>query len=204
MTSGSPPWLRRLLRANALGALAAIVWLGVVLVPLYWIVITSLRNREGFFDTHPLALPSPATLDNYRKVLEGDFFLYLANSALVTVVTVGLTLVVSLPAAHAIVHGKSRILQLTFQLFLLGLAIPLQATIIPVYLIITKLHLYDTLAALVIPGVAFSVPLTVVILVNFLRDIPKELVEAMRLDGASHWRMLRSLSLPLSRPRSLP
>jgi raffinose/stachyose/melibiose transport system permease protein len=196
----TPPWLRRLLHANALGAIAGIIWLGVVLVPLYWIVITSLRSREGFFDSPPLTLPSPATLDNYRKVLEGDFFLYLGNSALVTIATVVLTLVVSLPAAHAIVHGKSRILQLTFQLFLLGLAIPLQATIIPVYLIITKLHLYDTLAALVIPGVAFSVPLTVVILVNFLRDIPRELVEAMRLDGASHWRMLRSLSLPLSRP----
>jgi raffinose/stachyose/melibiose transport system permease protein len=195
-----PGWLRRLVHANAVGALGGVLWLGLVLVPLYWIVITSLRNRAGFFDSHPLALPAPATLDNYRRVLEGDFFRYLANSALVTLATVVLTLLVSLPAAHAIVHGQNRRLQLTFQLFLLGLAIPLQATIIPVYFVITKIGLYDTLTALVIPGVAFSVPLTVVILVNFLRDVPRELFEAMRLDGATHWRMLRSLSLPLSRP----
>jgi raffinose/stachyose/melibiose transport system permease protein len=89
---------------------------------------------------------------------------------------------------------------LTFQLFLLGLAIPLQATIIPVYLIISELGLYDTLWALVLPGIAFSVPLTMVILVNFLRDIPRELYEAMRLDGASQWRMMLHLTLPLGRP----
>lgn len=195
-----PSWLVRLVRANLAGALVGFGWLVVVLVPLYWIAITSLRNREGFFDAHPLALPAPATLDNYRQVLDGGFLRYLGNSALVTVVTVGLTLAVSLPAAHAIVHGKSRVLRLTFQLFLLGLAIPLQATIIPVYFIISKIGLYDTLAALVLPGVAFSVPLTVVILVNFLRDIPRELFEAMRLDGASQWKMLLSLSLPLGRP----
>lgn len=193
-------WLIRASRSNLAGGLAGMAWLGVVLVPLYWIVITSLRNREGFFDSHPLALPAPATLDNYRRVLEGGFFLYLTNSALVTVATVGLTLVVSLLAAHAIVHGRSRVLQLTFQLFLLGLAIPSQATIIPVYFIISKIGLYDTLWALVLPGVAFLVPLTVVILVNFLRDVPRELFEAMRLDGASHLRMLYHLSLPLSRP----
>ena len=193
-------WSRRILHANVVGAAAAMFWLGLVVVPLYWIVVTSLRNREGFFDTHPLKLPSPATLDNYHRVLEGGFLRYLFNSALVTIATVGLTLLVSLPAAHAIVHGRSRALKLAFQLFLLGLAIPLQATIIPVYFIVSKIHLYDTLAALVLPGVAFSTPLTVVILVNFLRDIPRELFEAMRIDGASHWRMLRSLSLPLARP----
>ena len=193
-------WLRRLGRANLLGGLAGLAWLVVVLVPLYWVVATSLRTREGFFDSHPLAPPSPATFDNYRTVLGGGFTHYLANSALVTIGTVLLTIAISLPAAHAIVHARSRTLQLTFQLFLLGLAIPLQATIIPVYFIISKIQLYDTLIALVLPGAAFSVPLTVVILVNFLRDVPRELFEAMRIDGASHWRMLLSLSLPLGRP----
>lgn len=192
--------LRRLGRANVLGALGGLVWLVIVLVPLYWIAITSLRTRENFFDSHPLIPPSSPTFDNYRNVLDGGFAHYLGNSIIVTVATVGVTLAVTLPAAHAIVHSRSRTLQLTFQLFLLGLAIPLQATIIPVYFIISKIHLYDTLIALVLPGVAFSIPLTAVILINFLRDVPRELFEAMRVDGASHWRMLLHLSLPLSRP----
>lgn len=195
-----PRWRRLLVRWNPVAAVAGLLWLVVVVVPLYWIVVTSLRSREGFYDARPLSLPAPATLANYRTVLDGDFFQYFLNSAVVTVLTVGLTLAVSLPAAHAIVHSTRRAVRLAFQLFLLGLAIPLQATVIPLYLIISKLGVYDTLWALVLPGVAFAVPLTVVILVNFLRDIPRELYEAMRIDGASQRRMLLHLSLPLSRP----
>ena len=195
-----PRWRRLLVRWNPVAALAGLLWLAVVVVPLYWIVVTSLRSRQGFYDARPLSLPSPPTLDNYHTVLDGDFFQYFLNSAVVTVLTVGLTLAVSLPAAHAIVHSTRRVVRLAFQLFLLGLAIPLQATVIPLYLIISKLGVYDTLWALVLPGVAFAVPLTVVILVNFLRDIPRELYEAMRIDGASQRRMLLHLSLPLSRP----
>jgi raffinose/stachyose/melibiose transport system permease protein len=85
-------------------------------------------------------------------------------------------------------------------LFLLGLAIPIQATIIPVYLIIIKLGLYDSLMALILPSIAFAIPLGVLVLTNFVRNVPKELFESMRLDGASEWRTLWSLAFPLTRP----
>ena len=62
----------------------------------------------------------------------------------------------------------------------MGLAIPLQATIIPVYLIIIKLQLYDTLLAIILPSIAFAIPLSVLVLANFIRDVPKELFESMR------------------------
>jgi raffinose/stachyose/melibiose transport system permease protein len=88
----------------------------------------------------------------------------------------------------------------TFQLFLLGLAIPLQAVIIPVYLLIIRMQLYDSLAAIVLPSVAFALPITVMILVSFLRDVPRSLFEAMVVDGAGDWRMLVSLAAPLARP----
>ncbi len=112
-------------------------------------------------------------------------------------------LVVSVLAAHGIVRGTHWALRLSFSTFLLGLAIPVQATIVPLYFVISRLGLYDTLTALVVPGVAFSIPLTVIILVNFLRDVPSELFEAMRIDGAGEWRMLWSLALPLARPAIL-
>ena len=190
----------RRVRLNPLGALGGLIWLLIVVVPLYWIVVTSLRDQAGFFATSPLALPTDPTFDNYRLVLQSGFFRYLANSTIVTLAAVALTITVSIMAAYAIVRGTSRALQVTFSLFLLGLAIPLQATIIPIYYIITRLRLYDTLTALVLPSVAFAIPLTVIILANFLRDVPRELFEAMRLDGASDWRMLWSLALPLTRP----
>ena len=200
--TGRGPSVRpsRRLAGNPLGALGGIIWLLVVVLPIYWIVVTSLRNQAGFFSTNPLALPTHPTFDNYQLVLQSGFWRYLANSTIVTLASVVLTLAVSLMAAYAIVRGTSRALRMTFSLFLLGLAIPLQATIIPIYYLITRLRLYDSLTALVLPSVAFAIPLTVIILANFLRDVPGELFEAMRLDGAGDWRMLWSLAIPLTRP----
>lgn len=188
---------------NPLGALASLAWLAVVLVPIYWVIVTSLRDQAGFFSAQPLALPAAPTLRNYRAVLAGDFLVYLRNSAVVTAATVAVTLAVSTTAAYGIVRGTHWALRLSLDAFLLGLAIPVQATIIPVYLVIGKLGLYDTLVALVLPGVAFAIPLTVVVLVNFLRDVPSELFDAMRIDGAGEWRILWSLALPLARPAVL-
>jgi raffinose/stachyose/melibiose transport system permease protein len=85
-------------------------------------------------------------------------------------------------------------------LFLMGLAIPLQATIIPVYLIIIRLRLYDSLTAMILPSIAFSIPLSVLVLSNFIRDVPKELFESMRMDGATEWGTLWKLAFPLVRP----
>src|ERR1041385_8171116 len=72
--------------------------------------------------------------------------------------------------------------------------------IIPVYLIIIRLRLYDTLLALILPSIAFAIPLSVLVLSNFIRDVPKELFESMRMDGASEWGTLWHLAFPLTRP----
>ena len=187
-------------RPNVLAGVGGLFWLLVALVPVYWLVITSLSDQSAFLTGDPWTPPSDPTLDNYRLVLESGFVRYLLNSVVVTVGAVGLTVAASLMAAYAIVRGTGRVLRTVFTLFLLGLAIPLQATIIPVYFIITKLHLYDTLGALVLPYVAFGIPITVLILTNFLRDVPAELFDSMRVDGASEWQMLWRLAAPLAKP----
>ncbi|MCX4903745.1 carbohydrate ABC transporter permease [Streptomyces sp. NBC_00878] len=186
---------------RALTGSATLCWAALVVVPVYWLVVTSLRSRADFTADSPLALPSHPTLDNYRTLLAGDFTTYLLNSVIVTVATVALTLVVALMAAFAIVRGAgSRLSRVSFRLYLLGLAIPLQAVIIPVYLLIIRMQLYDSLLAIVLPSAAFALPITVMILVSFLRDVPRSLFEAMIVDGAGDWRMLFSLAAPLARP----
>jgi raffinose/stachyose/melibiose transport system permease protein len=107
---------------------------------------------------------------------------------------------VSFLAAYAIARIRSRTVRIVFNIFLLGLAIPLHAAIIPSYVIITRMGLYDTLFGLIPAQVAFGIPLIVLILVNFIRDIPNELYASMVLDGAGHVRLLRSLAFPLSCP----
>jgi raffinose/stachyose/melibiose transport system permease protein len=181
-------------------AFLGLVWLVFACYPILYMFITSLRPQAAFFTDLPWSLPTHPTLDNYTNVLENDFGLYFANSAFVTILSVVLIVVVSLFAAYAISKIRNRFTQTVFNLFLVGLAIPLQATIIPIYALITELHLYDTLFALIVPSVAFGIPLSVLVLVTYIRDIPNELHESMLLDGAGHFRILRNLVLPLSRP----
>lgn len=187
-------------RRNVPGGIAGFAWLLVVLLPVYYVVITSLRDQQGFFSENPLLPPSDPTLDNYGLVLQSEFPLYLLNSVIVTACTVVITVSLALGAAYFVVRGTNWLSGLTYKAFLLGLAIPLQAVVIPVYYLIIQVRLYDTLVAIILPSAAFALPLSVIILANFLRDIPNELFESMRVDGAGHWRMLVSLVLPLTRP----
>ena len=85
----------------------------IVIVPIYYIVVTSLRSQAGFFTANPLALPAHPTLDNYAEVLRHDFVRYLANSVVVTVAAVAVTLAVSLMAAYVIVRGSGRFVRMT-------------------------------------------------------------------------------------------
>jgi len=187
-------------RPNWLGALIACLWLAVVMIPVYWIVITSLKSQSTYFATNPL-LPSPeSNFDQYKFVAESDFPRYFLNSVVVTVGTVVPTVLLAFMAAYAIVRGKGRFLRWANMLFLSGLAIPLQAVVIPVYLIIIRLRLYDTPLAIILPSIAFAIPLSVLILANFIRDVPKELFESMRMDGASEWATMWQLAFPLTRP----
>jgi len=187
-------------RPSVAGGIGAALWLVVVAVPLYYLVATSLRGPGDYMAQGPLALPDNLTLDNYLHVFEVGFLRFLGNSLVVAGGAVALVLVVALPAAFAIVRGRSRALRVTFLLFLLGLAVPAQAVIIPVYLIITRLSLYDSLTAIILPTAAFTLPISIVVLTSSLRDVPGELYEAMALDGASHVQAFLRLVLPLSRP----
>jgi raffinose/stachyose/melibiose transport system permease protein len=187
-------------RPNLPGGLGGWLWLAVIVLPIYYVVITSLKNQAGFFTTNPMLPPTDPTLDNYKLVLENDFARYFLNSVVVTLGTVIPALFVSFMAAYAIVRGRGRFVNWTNNLFLLGLAIPLHATIIPIYWMITRAHLYDTLLALILPSIAFAIPVSVLILSNFMRDVPNELFESMRLDGCSDWAMLWRLALPMTKP----
>jgi len=188
-------------RPNWFGGLAAWIWLAIVIIPIYWIVITSFKTQDSYFSSNAMVPPGSPTLENYRLVIQSDFPRYFLNSIIVTIGAIVPALVISFMAAYAIVRGASnRLLQFFSSVFLMGLAIPIQATIIPVYLIIIKLGLYDTLLAIILPSIAFAIPLSVLVLSNFVRDVPKELFESMRVDGASEWRTLWSLASPLTRP----
>jgi raffinose/stachyose/melibiose transport system permease protein len=187
-------------RPNYVGALASFIWLAIIIVPIYWVVITSFKPQSAYFTSNSM-LPAEPTLENYVAVLEADFLSYFSNSVIVTLGATVPAVLFSFMAAFAIVRGgTARFLRISNTIFLMGLAVPLQAVIIPVYLIIIRLQLYDSHLALILPSIAFALPLSVLILANFIRDVPNELFESMRMDGASDWSTMWRLAFPLTRP----
>nr|WP_237683793.1 carbohydrate ABC transporter permease [Nocardiopsis sinuspersici] len=186
-------------RPNVLGWLGALVWLAIVGVPLYALLVATVQRSENYTAEGPLTPPSDPTLDNYVKAVENGVLGFVLNTAVVTVAVVAIVLVLAAMTGFAVVRSRTRWTSGVFRLFLLGLAIPSQAVIIPVYLIILELGLYDTLTAIVLPTAAFALPVCVLILVGSMRDISEELYEAMALDGAGSVRTFLQLVVPLSR-----
>ncbi|MEV3949335.1 carbohydrate ABC transporter permease [Streptomyces halstedii] len=197
--SGGRPARRRARLGNPLAGLGSLVWLVIVVVPLYTLVSASLMRQDQALNGEPLAIPTDPTLDNYRTVLDSGFLSLLGNTAIVAVVTVALVLVLSVPVAYVAVRTRSRLSSLAFRTFLLGVAIPAQAVIVPLYLLIGKMGLYDTLWAIILPTAAFSMPVAVLVLSGTMRDVSEEMYEAMSLDGATPLRMLWQLVVPLSK-----
>nr|WSW70702.1 carbohydrate ABC transporter permease [Streptomyces sp. NBC_00995] len=190
---------RRRKWGNPLAGLGSLVWLLLVVVPLYTLVSSSLMHQDEALNGDPLAVPTNPTLDNYRTVLDSGFSAMLTNTAIVAVATVAIVLLLSVPVAYVAVRTRSRLSSLAFRTFLLGVAIPAQAVIVPLYLLISKMGLYDSLPAIILPTAAFAMPVAVLILSGTMRDVSEEMYEAMALDGASPLRMLWQLAIPMSK-----
>lgn len=186
-------------RPNYAAGVFALIWLFVIAAPLYAVIITASRPSEEYLTSGPLATPTHLTVENFRLVLDGGFGQYVTNTVIVTVATVIMVVALSVPVAYAIVRGQGFLASAVFRMFLLGLAIPAQAVIIPVYLLINELGLYDTYWAIILPTGAFSLPVAVLVLTTGMRDVPGELYEAMALDGASTVRAFFMLAVPLSK-----
>ncbi|MFF0199096.1 carbohydrate ABC transporter permease [Streptomyces sp. NPDC005017] len=193
---GRRHWTRR---ANPVAGAGALIWLVIVLIPVYAMLSASLTGPEQALTGNPLTPPTEPTLDNYNTVLNNGFGHLLANTAIVAVSVDGIVLGLCVPLAYTAVRTRTRWSGAAFRLFLMGVAIPAQAVVVPLYLLIAELGLYDSLLAVILPTAAFAMPVSVLVLVGTLRDISEELYEAMALDGASPLRMLFRLTIPLAR-----
>ncbi|MFB6704831.1 carbohydrate ABC transporter permease [Streptomyces sp. NPDC056333] len=194
-----PAARRRKSWGNPLAGLGSLVWLVIVVVPIYTLISSSLMHQDEALNGDPLAFPTHPTLDNYSTVLDSGFSTMLVNTAIVAASTVVIVLLLAVPVAYVAVRTRSRLSSLAFRTFLLGVAIPAQAVIVPLYLLIGKMGLYDTLPAIILPTAAFAMPVAVLVLSGTMRDVSEEMYEAMALDGASPLRMLWQLAIPMSK-----
>jgi xylobiose transport system permease protein len=185
-------------RPNWIAGLMAGVWLIVVLLPVYVLVLAAVQTQPNYNSQGPLSLPKALTGSNFSAVIHAGFLRYFLNTLIVSAAVVAIVVIVVPPLSFAIVRGRSRLSSGVFRLFLLGLAVPAQAVIVPMFYLITKLHLYDSFAAIILPTAAFVLPVATLVMSGSMRDITPDLYEAMALDGASSWRTFRQLVLPLS------
>ena len=191
---------RRVSPGRVVAFVLATAWLVVVIAPIYYMVLASFRSQGNYLTENPWLPSGGLTVSEYGTVFGAGLGRYLVNSAILTAVCVLLTLSISLGAAFRIVRRSTRAAGVSFRILLLGLAIPIQAIIVPLYLLVYKLHLYDTLFALMLTMSAAAVPLSVLVMVSFVRDIPRELIGAMLVDGGTEWTVFRRLIVPLSAP----
>jgi raffinose/stachyose/melibiose transport system permease protein len=172
----------------------------IMLYPIVVMVLSSFKTNAEIF-TSPFALPARVSLDNFNKVLaETNFVRYLANSVGVTCAAILLILVFSTMAAYAIARYEFRFSSFVLMFFLAGMTVPLKLAIIPLFIELDTLHLIDTYAGLVLVYVATGIPSAIFIMTGFLRALPREMEESARIDGASEWKVMTAIMLPLARP----
>ncbi|MEU9045999.1 MULTISPECIES: carbohydrate ABC transporter permease [unclassified Kitasatospora] len=186
-------------RPNRLAGLGSLLWLALVGFPLYVLLIATFRTRSDYSSQGPLTFPAQLTLQNYIDDFSNGFGRDFLNTLLVTVSVVAIVLLVVPPLAYAIVRARGRTIGTVFRIFLLGLAIPAQAVIVPMFYVISKAGLYDNLLGIILPTAAFCLPVCTLVLTGAMRDITGELYEAMAMDGATPWRVFWQLVLPLSK-----
>ncbi|MFF0461116.1 carbohydrate ABC transporter permease [Streptomyces mexicanus] len=189
-------WSRR---PNPLAGIGSALWLAVVIVPIYAMISASLTRQDKALGNNALKPPTDPTLDNYNTVLHNGFGHLLLNTVIVAAAVVVIVLVLCVPLSYVAVRSRTFWAGSSFRLFLLGVAIPAQAVVVPLYLMISKLNLYDSLIAVILPTAAFAMPVSVLILTGTMRDISEEMYEAMALDGASTTRMLFQLVVPMTK-----
>jgi raffinose/stachyose/melibiose transport system permease protein len=172
----------------------------IMIYPLFIMVLSAFKSNAEIFDS-PFTLPEHFDLTNISRVWrETNFVQYLANSALITAMSVAVLLVFGTMAAYAIARYPFRFRETIFLFFLSGLMVPLKLAIIPLFVQLDRLGLIDTRTGLVLIYVAMGLPSTVFILTGFLRSLPGELEESARIEGAGEARIMWSVMLPLARP----
>jgi len=181
------------------GLLVIVVW---GLAPFYWMMVTAFREVPFTYDTRPW--PTHVTMDNFRTVfstsLGNHFGRALVNSVIISTVTTAIGLLVGVFASYALARlrfkGKGLVMG-----FVLGASMfPGVALVTPLFQLFRNIGWYDTYQALIIPSISFVLPLTIYTLTAFFREMPWELEEAAKIDGATPGQAFRKVILPLAAP----
>ncbi len=170
------------------------------IVPLFWMVVNSFKTEQEYA-VNPFSLPETLQFSNYAEAWKiANMNVYFLNSLFVTFASLIVTVLLGALASYFLSRFEFKLRGLTYGVFLLGMLVPIHATLIPIFLIMQKLHFLDTHLSLILPYTAFHLSLTIIILEGFMRGFPKDLEESGVMDGAGIFRIFWSIILPITRP----
>lgn len=186
------------LAARAGAHLVLLIALVFTVVPFLWAVLSSLKTNDAIF-LDPFSIPAQPLWENYAEAwVRGKFGTYFWNSVAIAIPSVALNLFCSSLAGFAFARMRFPGNRLVFYGFLIGMAIPTNAILIPLYYTVRDLKMLDTLPGVIFPQVASGLPFGIFMMRAFFRTLPQELEDAARIDGCNDFGIYRHVMLPLS------
>ena len=180
---------------------ALILWAIISIFPVYWMLTFSLKTNNEIFGENVIGLPKYWVWENYTRALNtGDMPRYFLNSVIVAVSTIVITLLASVMATYAMTRLQWKNSKRMNKFFMLGLTIPIHASIVPLYTTLAKLKMLNSYFALILPYSAFSLAMGILISIGFMGDIPYDLDEAASIDGCGVWGTFLRIIAPLMMP----
>ncbi|MBO4911250.1 MAG: carbohydrate ABC transporter permease [Butyrivibrio sp.] len=178
-----------------------VIWTIINLFPIYFMFTFSLKGNDEIFGENVVGLPRHWLWSNYTSALgTGNMALYFFNSLLVTAVSIAISIMAAMMATYALTRIKWKLSKLTTAFFMLGLTIPLQASIVPVYVVLSRLHMLNKYSTLIVPYSAFTLSMSILICTGFMVDIPYDLDEAAIIDGCGLFGTFFKIIMPLMKP----
>lgn len=170
------------------------------LYPLFWMAYTSLKTNQAI-TLNTFSLPKELHFENYINAWEtANMGVYFINSIVVTVASIALTMFVGALAAFILAKFNFKARNLTYALFIMGMLIPMQSILVPLFIQMRSLNLLDNPLSLILSYTAFGLPMTIFILESFMRAFPNSIIEAAIMDGSSVIRLFAKIILPMSKP----
>lgn len=167
--------------------------------PLVWLFLTSVRSEQDFASGKPFGLPTSFTLDNYRRAFaEGHLGVNIRNSFIVTMGANVLIVACGMMGAYAIQVLGFRFSNAVRAMFLIGIIVPVQIALVPLFIDYSKVNLLDTYQSMIIPLAGFALPMSIYLFSSFFSFIPRETYEAAALDGAGPYRIFGHITLRMS------
>ncbi|MDR1294340.1 MAG: carbohydrate ABC transporter permease [Bifidobacteriaceae bacterium] len=177
-------------------------WLYALLLaaPIYYLVVSALKTNIEIF-IRPFAIPATWLWENFATAWNSAALgRALLNSVLICAVAIALTLLLAVPASYALARGEGRLSRIITNAFAAGFLIPPFAALIPTVILAIHMGLFFTREFQMLYLPASALPLSVLLLTQFMRTVPRELVESAALDGAGHWHTLTRVFVPIARP----